>query len=679
MAHALDTHREPRARRLDPSRSSAQEPSARSRKSGPTIDDFDVSLSAPPVQLKRLDSALVRVRRAVVPGWGDDAFVQQRAKDPRREEDAAAVHAHAARGTAGGGGALPHLGRIQAAFGGHDVTGVKAHLGAQAAEACEGMGARAFASGEDVAFREAPSLHTAAHEAAHVVQQRAGVALSSGVGHVGDAYERHADAVADRVVRGESAEGLLDRMAGRGGATSAGAVQREAAPEDETEEKEPAPADSKAADDEAGGDDAAVEEEGEVQEMDFSEDDEEIEAQEDYEEQKGPEEAGAAAKEAGRGEGPPVPATSEAKGGKKKSRDAKGKHGGSVGVDRDKGTVAVKYEYARSLGKHEIPPAPIPVGPFQVQATLECGFKLGAAYEVTVAPNAPKAPKNGQAGTLSGDITGTVGLELSLGLPKKLEAMGVTGKIYGTFSISVGITATGSLVWGGALASSEAAVSLADVPLKADLKLGWAVEDPTGTIDVGNEFTLAAMEIGKIAGLGYLSAGHPDATKKGGKPGWSTPRFVLNPALKELIYGTDDVNAAIQKTNQDLSEVGAKTRELMAGEGLPEQFAQNAAALYVSAGEQSSDYLDELDRGKNIANRAKELYDCELIDLEKAGVPKREAQRVAAMGRRWLLRPERRFIIPPGEWKPSESRPILEQQYRDARIEAAGDKGPWLK
>lgn len=61
-------------------------------------------------------------------------------------------------------------------------------------------------------------LHTVAHEAAHVVQQRGGVQLKGGVGAAGDAYERHADAVADRVVAGESAEDLLAQGAAGGGA-----------------------------------------------------------------------------------------------------------------------------------------------------------------------------------------------------------------------------------------------------------------------------------------------------------------------------------------------------------------------------------------------------------------------------------------------------------------------------
>ena len=63
--------------------------------------------------------------------------------------------------------------------------------------------------GNNVAFAQTPDLHLAAHEAAHVVQQRQGVSLSTGVGQVGDSYERHADAVADRVVAGQSATDLL--------------------------------------------------------------------------------------------------------------------------------------------------------------------------------------------------------------------------------------------------------------------------------------------------------------------------------------------------------------------------------------------------------------------------------------------------------------------------------------
>ena len=122
--------------------------------------------------------------------------------------------------------------KFRAPFGRHDVSGVGAHVGGAAAGACKDIGAVAYATGNDVAFGSSPTLHTAAHEAAHVVQQRAGVSLKGGVGQVGDRYEQHADQVADLVVQGKSAESMLDQMAGggaRGVAPSQGGVQREAA------------------------------------------------------------------------------------------------------------------------------------------------------------------------------------------------------------------------------------------------------------------------------------------------------------------------------------------------------------------------------------------------------------------------------------------------------------------
>ncbi|HRE88967.1 MAG TPA: DUF4157 domain-containing protein, partial [Myxococcota bacterium] len=102
---------------------------------------------------------------------------------------------------------------------------VKAHLGGQAREASQALGAEAYATGHHIAFAKTPTLHTAAHEAAHIVQQRAGVSLKDGIGESGDRYERHADEVADAVVRGQSAEGILDRMTGA--SSTAQALQRE--------------------------------------------------------------------------------------------------------------------------------------------------------------------------------------------------------------------------------------------------------------------------------------------------------------------------------------------------------------------------------------------------------------------------------------------------------------------
>ncbi len=177
----------------------------------------------------RLGASPASIARAVVAQLQAAESPAPAAVQARGDLDGPDVHALAAQGTAGGGGTLPFLDEIQRAFGHHDVSGVRAHVGGAAAEASAAMGARAYAAGDAVAFAEAPDLHLAAHEAAHVVQQRGGVRLSDGVGRAGDEYERHADAVADAVVRGDSAQALLDGMAHRG-AAGGPAVQRDPGP-----------------------------------------------------------------------------------------------------------------------------------------------------------------------------------------------------------------------------------------------------------------------------------------------------------------------------------------------------------------------------------------------------------------------------------------------------------------
>lgn len=140
-------------------------------------------------------------------------------------DEAARVQSAAQAGISGPAQTLPHAETIQKAFGSHDIGNVRAHVGGAATEASQSMGATAYATGRDIAFASAPDLHTAAHEAAHVVQQAHGVTLYGGVGQAGDRYEQHADAVADRVVAGQSAADLLsDFSAGNssaGGSASA--------------------------------------------------------------------------------------------------------------------------------------------------------------------------------------------------------------------------------------------------------------------------------------------------------------------------------------------------------------------------------------------------------------------------------------------------------------------------
>ena len=167
------------------------------------------SLFQPTVQLKQLSP--VQLKRNVLALQrliGNRAVVQLISQ----QQQTTAIHEHAASGVQGAGSKLPHHDKIQAAFGKYDISHVQAHTGSQAQAASQAIGAQAYATGSKVAFADSsPDLFTAAHEAAHIVQQQAGVQLKGGVGEAGDSYEQHADAVADAVVQGYSAEQLLNK------------------------------------------------------------------------------------------------------------------------------------------------------------------------------------------------------------------------------------------------------------------------------------------------------------------------------------------------------------------------------------------------------------------------------------------------------------------------------------
>ncbi len=116
----------------------------------------------------------------------------------------------AVAGVSGASAPLPHLDRIRSSFGRHDVSHVRASVGGDAGHAAGKLGAAGYTVGDRVAFRSQPDVRLAAHEAAHVVQQRSGLKLDGDVGTPGDRYERAADVVADAVAEGRSAEHLLD-------------------------------------------------------------------------------------------------------------------------------------------------------------------------------------------------------------------------------------------------------------------------------------------------------------------------------------------------------------------------------------------------------------------------------------------------------------------------------------
>jgi len=204
------------ARRSEPGRARIVQRRAEPASQRPTVDDLSLSLDASDVQLDAFDGAVASV-------W--DAVIQYQTDKSRARHKSAAIQRAAAQGAAGRGGTLPHLAAIQASFGpDHDLSTIQAHTGGAASDACADMHANAYATGDHVVFGHAPSLALAAHEAAHVVQQRGGqVQLSGGVGQVGDRWEQHADAVAARVVAGQSAADLL----GPRGAAAGRGVQRQ--------------------------------------------------------------------------------------------------------------------------------------------------------------------------------------------------------------------------------------------------------------------------------------------------------------------------------------------------------------------------------------------------------------------------------------------------------------------
>lgn len=132
----------------------------------------------------------------------------------------------AGRGTATAATSLPYFDVIQAAFGHHDLSGLVAHAGGDAAETAGAMGAKGYTAGRHVVLGPGSDLFTVAHEAAHFIEQQHGlVHLPGGVGEAGDPHEQRANAVAAKVVAGESVEGLLDQHVGHGSGTRGASVE----------------------------------------------------------------------------------------------------------------------------------------------------------------------------------------------------------------------------------------------------------------------------------------------------------------------------------------------------------------------------------------------------------------------------------------------------------------------
>ncbi len=161
-------------------------------------------------QQKEQSAEMLTVQRMPAFESDETPILQTQSARKQRTTDVSNLHETATEGIAQASTPLPGASRIQASFGHHDISGVRTQIGGPAAKSSEKMGAHAYTVGDRIGFRSEPDIRLAAHEAAHVVQQRRGVQLKDGIGWPGDPYEQQADAVAERVASNQSAETLLD-------------------------------------------------------------------------------------------------------------------------------------------------------------------------------------------------------------------------------------------------------------------------------------------------------------------------------------------------------------------------------------------------------------------------------------------------------------------------------------
>ena len=148
-----------------------------------------------------------RMQELMSTGAGLDA-VQKFSEGMDVVKDPNATKARAAEGASQSGTALPHRSVLEQLMG-VDLSGVKAVTGGEGASAASDIGAKAYNQGDTVVFQErSPSVELVAHEVAHVFQQGS-LEPTSGVSQLNDAGEQGAEAVAQRVKRGESAADLM--------------------------------------------------------------------------------------------------------------------------------------------------------------------------------------------------------------------------------------------------------------------------------------------------------------------------------------------------------------------------------------------------------------------------------------------------------------------------------------
>jgi hypothetical protein len=227
------------------------ESEAAHRHSTPKPEKSDPSIDAarPPRQTGVHDVASIMHLQRLA---GNAGVVQMLADEGAgaQQEESSPVHDIVGKG---GGSPLDEGVRSSMESGfGQDFGDVRVHTDAEASKSAESVGANAYTVGSDIVFRSGhfdaaspTGQRTIAHELSHVVQQRSGpVDGTEAPGGIrlsdpSDRFERAADATADQVLSGSTAQAAP--AAGSGTAVqledaedeTAAPVQREEVPEEE--------------------------------------------------------------------------------------------------------------------------------------------------------------------------------------------------------------------------------------------------------------------------------------------------------------------------------------------------------------------------------------------------------------------------------------------------------------
>jgi hypothetical protein len=214
---------------------SAPSVSALARESASGVPAGSVAVNQAPVVQRKCDDC---AREDESKTGGAQAAKQpeeeiQRKSEPGRLPEPEAV-SEVLGGARVGGSGLPTAERTHVE--GHlgcNLGGVRVHADSHAADLSARLSARAFTVGNDVYFGQGEyqpqtqhGRFLIAHELTHVAQQRQGVQVEGGVGREGDAYERQADAVGEKVARGEPAPATANPAESGATAASTPAVQR---------------------------------------------------------------------------------------------------------------------------------------------------------------------------------------------------------------------------------------------------------------------------------------------------------------------------------------------------------------------------------------------------------------------------------------------------------------------